>query len=114
MTQKLTQKRELLLEIVPVILQVMGTNADITGPITMESSFSADLEIDSVGLVVLTERVQRKFGSRIDLAQWISSKGYIEVIHLTVGDLVDFIGQANLNRSPASVAFNRNEFQLVA
>lgn len=61
--------------------------------ITMKTSFSSDLELESIELVTLAEKLQAEYQGRVNFAQWLASKELEEIIHLTVGDVVEFIDQ---------------------
>lgn len=56
--------------------------------ISMETSFSDDLEIESVEMVALSELLQARYGESIDLAGWLADKDLDELMVLKVGDLV--------------------------
>ncbi len=56
-----------------------------------DTSFSDDLELESIEFVALAEAVQAHWGSRVDFTSWLASKSLDEVITLTVGDLVDHV-----------------------
>ena len=57
----------------------------------MDTSFNADLELESIEFVALAEKLQHRYGERIDFVGWISNKSLDDIIALTVGDLVRFI-----------------------
>lgn len=60
-------------------------------PISAETSFANDLEIESIELVALFEKLQAEYGDRVDFATWLSGKEINEVTMLTVGQLVEYI-----------------------
>ena len=60
-------------------------------PITAETSFSADLELESIELVALAEKLQEAYGRRVDFAGWVAGKELGEIIGLRVGEVVEFI-----------------------
>jgi acyl carrier protein len=62
-------------------------------PITEETSFGDDLELESIELVALAEKVQAEYGDKVNFADWLSQKELDELIHLKVGELVEFIDQ---------------------
>lgn len=88
---------------------VLATVADLIGavvgedfffgePITMRTSFSHDLELESIEFVALSEKLQEHYGERVDFVDWISEMELAEIIGLTVGQLVDHITEC-LNRA---------------
>jgi acyl carrier protein len=60
-------------------------------PITTETSFGDDLELESIELVALAEKVQAEYGEKVNFAEWLSQKELDELIHLKVGELVELI-----------------------
>jgi acyl carrier protein len=71
--------------------EVIGDDVTIVGPVTMATSFNADLELESIEMVALAERLQAHYGARVDFVGWIAQKELDEIIALRVGDLVGFI-----------------------
>lgn len=60
-------------------------------PITRETAFNRDLELESLEFVALAERLQQTYGARVDFVGWLSGRSLDEIVGMTVGDLVDFI-----------------------
>ncbi|HEX4451926.1 MAG TPA: phosphopantetheine-binding protein [Kofleriaceae bacterium] len=83
---------EILRVIEACLVEVAGDELLIAGPITPATSLNADLELESIELVALAEKLQQRFGSQVDFVGWISKKELDQIIALTVGELVEFIG----------------------
>ena len=60
---------------------------------TDATSFSDDLELESIEFVALAESVQERYGERVDFVAWLSEMELDAIIALTVGDLVEFISK---------------------
>jgi acyl carrier protein len=60
-------------------------------PITRETSFNADLELESIEFVALAEKLQGEYGREVDFVAWLSQMELDEILGLTVGDVVEFI-----------------------
>lgn len=73
-----------------LIEEVLGDEL-ILDEITMETSFSDDLELESIEFVALSERLQEHYGDRVDFVAWLSDMELPQIIGLTVGELVDHI-----------------------
>jgi acyl carrier protein len=84
-------EREVLGTLGKLIVEVVGDEFATIAPIEMNTSFSADLELESIELVALAEKLQNHYGERVDFVGWISTKELDEIIGLTVGQLVEFI-----------------------
>ena len=84
-------------EILPIVqaalVDIAGDEILISGPLTLETSFNGDLELESIEFVVLAEKLQERFGNKVDFVGWISGKELDQIIGLTVGELVEFISQ---------------------
>jgi acyl carrier protein len=59
--------------------------------ISLDTSFVDQLEIESVEMVALSERLQDRYGESLDLANWLASKDMDELIALRVRDLVEHL-----------------------
>ncbi len=82
---------DILATVEKLIVEVAGDELLLTGPITMTTSFNADLELESIEFVALAEKLQQHYGASVDFVGWISSKELDQIIALTVGELVEFI-----------------------
>lgn len=81
-----------------VLEVVCGMLVDVIGPeyligltIELDTSFDADLELESLEFVALAERLLAHYGDNVDFVAWLATKELDEIIDLTVGDLVAFI-----------------------
>jgi acyl carrier protein len=74
------------------IIEVDGASAHAV-PIERDTAFHEDLELESIELVALAERLQEHFGERVDFVGWVAHKELDEIIALRVGALVDYICQ---------------------
>lgn len=59
--------------------------------ISTDSSFTKDLEMDSIEIVSFSEKVKSYFGEGIDFTGWLSSLDLDELIDLKIKDIVDYI-----------------------
>ena len=73
------------------IREVIGEEWADDFDITPETSFSADLELESIEFVSLSEKMQEHYGDSVDFVNWLSGKGIDEIIRITVGEVVEFI-----------------------
>jgi acyl carrier protein len=84
-----------------LIAEVVGDDLDLDEPIAMDTSFNADLELESIEMVALAEALQQEYGGRVDFVAWLSQKELDEIIELRVGQLVELI-VACLSSSPTA------------
>jgi acyl carrier protein len=81
----------ILRDLTEMLRAVVGEDWVHEAPITLDTTFSRDLEVESIELVVLFEKLRERYGEAIDFPGWLSSMDVDAVMHLTVGDLVNYI-----------------------
>lgn len=83
-----------------LVHEVIGEDVDVDLDITADSSFSEDIELESIEFVALGERLQLTYGERIDLVGWFGELDLDEIIDLTVGELAEFIAACLADNGP--------------
>jgi len=73
------------------ITEVIGEEFVEEMDITMESSFTKDLEMDSIEIVSFSEKIKIHFGEQIDFTGWLSNMDLDELINLNLGTIVNYI-----------------------
>lgn len=73
------------------ITEVIGDEFVEEMDITMESSFTKDLEMDSIEIVSFSEKIKNHFGEQIDFTGWLSAMDLDELINLNLGTIVNYI-----------------------
>ncbi len=85
-------ENEILGEVRGALAEILGSDQDLHGrEIALGTSFSKDLELESIEFVVLSEKLQAKYGDKVDFAAWLAGKELDEIINLQVGDVVSLI-----------------------
>ena len=87
----MTAHDDILRAVEEALAEVAGDELLLAGPITMATSFNADLELESIEFVALAEKLGQRYGASVDFVGWISAKELDQIIALTVGELVEFI-----------------------
>lgn len=59
--------------------------------ITPDSSFTKDLEMDSIEIVSFSEKIKAHFGDQIDFTGWLSSMDLDELINLDLRMIINYI-----------------------
>jgi acyl carrier protein len=84
--------QEAVLDVVrTVLVDVIGPEYVVGLSIELDTSFDADLELESLEFVALAERLVQHYGDQVDFVAWLATKELDEIIGLTVGDLVRFV-----------------------
>ena len=82
---------QVLEAVVEMIHEVMGDAGAPGEPITRETSFHEDLALESIEFVALAEKLQARYGARVDLARWLAGKDLDALLALRVGDVVELV-----------------------
>jgi acyl carrier protein len=80
-----------VLEVVATLVHEVIDDGGLGPPIAMETSFNADLELESIEFVALAEKLQERYGEAVDFAGWLAGMELDAILALRVGDLVRFI-----------------------
>lgn len=59
--------------------------------ITADTTFFEDLELESIDIVVLAGHLESRYGSQVNIAEFLATLEIDEIIGLTVGRLVDHV-----------------------
>lgn len=73
------------------ITEVIGEEFVEDMDITRESSFTRDLEMDSIEIVSFSEKVKAHFGENIDFTGWLSGMDLDQLINLKLDDIIKHI-----------------------
>lgn len=83
----------ILAEVAEMLRAVLG-EAAAADDITMDTTFRQDLEMESIDVIALAGRLQARYGSAVNLAQFVAALDLESVRDLRVGQLVEFIADA--------------------
>ncbi|WP_370896071.1 acyl carrier protein [Chryseobacterium gossypii] len=73
------------------ITEVIGEEFVEEMNITPESSFTRDLEMDSIEIVSFSEKIKAHFGDQIDFTGWLSSMDLDQLINLDLSMIINYI-----------------------
>jgi len=74
-----------------LVRDIVGEDYALGIELDMDTSFAEDLELESIEFVRLGEKLQERYGEKVDLVAWFAEFDVDQIINLTVGELVDFI-----------------------
>ncbi len=89
------QKEEVFELLKKFITEVVGEDIAEELDITPDSSFTKDLEMDSIEIVSFAEKVKSTYGEGIDFNGWLSEMEMEQLINLSIKDVVNYIVNAN-------------------
>jgi acyl carrier protein len=90
-TQQAPTEQEVLVAIAGLLTTVLDEIGLDDVEITMETSFTEDLEIESIDLVTLAGALRAQWGDRVNVADFIAGMELDEIIGLKVGALVSYV-----------------------
>jgi acyl carrier protein len=77
---------------------VVGTIIDVVGQefyeeceVGLDSTFAEDIELESMEMMEIAERLMLAYEGRVDFVAWFSDMELEDIIELTLGSLIDFI-----------------------
>ena len=97
----MTKPDDVLEGVTAMIHEILGEEWADDVSITMATSFSKDLELESIEFVALAEKLRGKYGEEVDFAGWLGNMELDQILSLRVGQLVDFIVQCKSQGSKA-------------
>lgn len=78
--------------------EVIGQEFADEMEITPMSSFTKDLEMDSIEIVAFSEKVKKHFGQSINFTGWLSGMDIDQLIGLTINDIIIFIQECQSSK----------------
>ena len=78
-------------EITVILTEVLGEEFLLDIEVTAETSFSDDLALESIEFVALSEKLQDRYGARVNFAAFVAELDINEILALTVGRLAGYI-----------------------
>ncbi|MBO9611729.1 MAG: acyl carrier protein [Dyadobacter sp.] len=84
-------KEEIFETLNQFITEVIGEEFVEEMDITPASSFTKDLEMDSIEIVAFSEKVKNHFGPNIDFTGWLSNMDLDEIIQLKLENIINYI-----------------------
>ncbi|MFS4096914.1 acyl carrier protein [Streptomyces sp. AF1A] len=80
-----------LAEVTGMLREVLAEYGDDDAVIGMSTTFTRDLELESIDLVTLAGLLEERYGGRVNLAEFLAGMEFDEIIELTVGRLVEYV-----------------------
>jgi acyl carrier protein len=82
---------QILAEVRGMLTEVIGAQYALSLDIGMDTSFDADLELESIEFVKLSTMLAERYGDRVDFVAFLATKELGEIIEMTVGEVVAYI-----------------------
>jgi acyl carrier protein len=82
---------DVLDEVVRILTEVVGEDFLLDTEITPDTTFSDDLALESIELVALAEKLQERYGERVNFVSFIGEMDLDEIMGMTVGKLASYV-----------------------
>lgn len=82
---------QILAEVRTMLTEIIGAEYALDLDIGMETSFDADLELESIEFVKLSTMLIERYGDRVDFVAFLAAKELDEIIEMTVGEVVTYV-----------------------
>lgn len=90
----LSDRSAIVATVVDIIRSAVDEPWIIDFEIGAHTNIHHDLELESLEVVVIAEKLQAHFGREVDFVGWFSKFSLHQMIDLTVGDIADFIAHS--------------------
>lgn len=84
-----------LADVEAMLTEIIGEDEMIGVEVTPDASLAEDIELESIEFVTLAEKIGERYGDRVDLIEWLAAKELDDLIALTVGEVVQFLVDAD-------------------
>jgi acyl carrier protein len=74
-----------------LLMEVVGEEFYEVYDVGLDSTFAEDLELESMEILELAERLIETYEGRVDFVGWFANMEFEELVELDLGTLVDFI-----------------------
>ena len=81
---------QILSEVRVMLIEIIGDEYALGLDIGMDTSFDADLELESIEFVKLATMLAQRYGDRVDFVAFLATKELDEIIEMTVGEVVTY------------------------
>jgi acyl carrier protein len=73
------------------IVEVVGRDYYEECDITLDSTFAEDVELESMEVMEIAEKLMEGYEGKVDFVAWFSDMELEDLVELSLGDLVEFI-----------------------
>jgi acyl carrier protein len=73
------------------IIDVVGEEFYEECEVGLESTFAEDIELESIEVMEIAEKLIDTYGERVDFVAWFADMELEDLVEITVGSVVDFI-----------------------
>lgn len=82
---------EILADVAQMIADVVGPDFLLDVEVTADTTFNADLALESIEFVALAEKLQDRYDGRVDFVAFVADMDIDEIMSMSVGRLVRYV-----------------------
>lgn len=82
---------QILTEVRGMLTEIIGAEYALGLDIGMDTSFDADLELESIEFVRLASMLKDRFDDRVDFVAFLADKELDEIMEMTVGEVAAYV-----------------------
>jgi acyl carrier protein len=82
---------EILADVANMIADVVGPDFLLDVEVTADTTFNADLALESIEFVALAEKLQDRYDGRVDFVAFVADMDIDEIMSMSVGRLVGHV-----------------------
>jgi len=94
MDNTVENREDIRTTVVDALSSVLGADTIAVITVTDSTKLFSDLQLGSIEVVGLVEEISKHYPLGDEFFAWVSKLSYWAMAHLTVGDIVDFIENA--------------------
>ncbi|HYR61160.1 MAG TPA: acyl carrier protein [Actinomycetota bacterium] len=80
--------------ITEILVEVIGDEFLLDVEVTRATTFSHDLELESIEFVAMAEKLQERYAGRVDFTAFLAGLEIDEILALSVGQLAGHVARA--------------------
>jgi len=77
-----------------ILVEVIGDEFLLDVEVTRATTFSHDLELESIEFVAMAEKLQERYAGRVDFTAFLAGLEIDEILALSVGQLAGHVARA--------------------
>lgn len=84
----------IIADLTQILVDVIGEDFLLEVEVTPATTFSHDLELESIEFVAMAEKLQQRYGGRVDLTGFLAGLSIDQILDLTVGALAEHVARS--------------------
>ncbi|MBN2485679.1 MAG: acyl carrier protein [Bacteroidales bacterium] len=85
------EQTEIFKKVKELITEVIGAEFIEEYTVEMESTLTGDLEMESIEIVELSEKIKKHYGGAVSFSEWMAKLSLEQLINLSIKDIVTYI-----------------------